>query len=209
MSLHPIMLEMKDRRCVVVGAGAVGTRRARALAEAGARVLLVAPEISDEPEGVETCRKAFCPEVLDAAELVLACTDDPEVNDRVAREARSRGLWVSRSDEPSESDFHMPMHLRQGPVLLAVSTGGASPTLARRIRDSLTLPPQLGEYAQALLDFRNRAKAEIDNEADRADIMRQLGSEQAFMLFLRDGPDALKTLYETQRKRNHKQADAL
>jgi precorrin-2 dehydrogenase/sirohydrochlorin ferrochelatase len=203
------MMEMEGRRCVVVGAGTVGLRRAATLAQAGADVLLVAPDAPDELEGVEIRREAFSEPVLEGARFVLACTDDPQLNEEIARLGRSRGALVNRSDEPGRSDFHMPMYLQQGPVTVAISTGGASPTLSRRIRDSLTLPPQVGQYASELLALRERAKAEISDPAHRSEVMQELGSEQAFMLFLGGGADSLKSLYEMQRNRNHKQPDAL
>lgn len=209
MSLHPLMMEMNGRRCVVVGAGPVGLRRARALAQAGADVLLVAPDAPSDIEGLQVLREVFSEEALDGADFVLACTDDPELNEKIARLGRSGGAFVNRSDEPGQSDFHMPMYLQQGPVTVAISTGGASPTLSRRIRDSLTLPPQVGQYAQELLGLRDRAKSEISDPEHRAEVMRQVGSEEAFMLFLRGGADSLKSLYEMQRNRNHKPPDAL
>jgi len=203
------MLNVSGWTCVVIGAGPVGTRRAQALAESGADVTLVDPEAPESLEGVKCLRRGFEPDMLTGARLVLACTDDAQVNGSVAAAARENGALVNRSDDPDSSDFHVPMRLKDGPVVVAISTGGASPSLGKRIRDSLTLPAGIGEYAQLLLELRHRAAREIPDGDLRADVMRQLSTDDAFMLFLAQGPESLKTLYENQRKRNPASDDAL
>jgi precorrin-2 dehydrogenase/sirohydrochlorin ferrochelatase len=147
--------------------------------------------------------------MLTGARLVLACTDDAETNAAIAAAARRYGALVNRSDDPDGSDFHVPMRLQDGPVVVAISTGGASPHLSKRIRDSLTLPPGIGQYAQVLLELRRRGAREIPDQDHRAEVMRQLSTDEAFMLFLAEGAQAVKTLYENHRKRNHQSGDAL
>jgi precorrin-2 dehydrogenase / sirohydrochlorin ferrochelatase len=123
----------------VVGGGAVATRKARKLLQAGAEVAVVSPEVLPELEGmgVETSRRPYEYGDLEGADLAFAATDSREVNAAVAREARERGVRVNVADRPSEGDFAVPSTLRRGGLQVAVSTGGASPTLARRIRDEL------------------------------------------------------------------------
>jgi precorrin-2 dehydrogenase / sirohydrochlorin ferrochelatase len=132
-------LDLSGRRCVVVGGGAVATRKARKLLQAGAEVAVVSPEVLPELEGmgVETSRRPYEYGDLEGADLAFAATDSREVNAAVAREARERGVRVNVADRPSEGDFAVPSTLRRGGLQVAVSTGGASPPLARRIRDEL------------------------------------------------------------------------
>ncbi len=137
--LYPIFLDLSSRRCVVVGGGEVANRKARKLLQARARVVVISPEIGAELESVavEIHRRPYREGDLEGAYLAFAATNSREVNAAVAREARGRGVPVNVADEPSEGDFALPSTLRRGRLQVAVSTGGASPTLARRIREEL------------------------------------------------------------------------
>jgi precorrin-2 dehydrogenase/sirohydrochlorin ferrochelatase len=137
---YPILLNLEDRLCVVVGAGAIGLRKVRGLMNAGARVRLIAPEApTDETlaDGIEVLRRPFRAGDLDGSALTFAATDDREVNAAVAEEARRRGIPVNVADAPGEGDFTLPALLRQGEVTVAVSTAGQSPALAALLRDTL------------------------------------------------------------------------
>jgi precorrin-2 dehydrogenase / sirohydrochlorin ferrochelatase len=124
---------------VVVGGGAVAARKARTLHEAGAEVVVVSPEVHPQLRdlGVEVRERPYEPGDLEGADLAFAATDRREVNAAVAREAHARGVRVNVADRPVEGDFAVPSTLRRGGLQVAVSTGGASPTLARRIRGEL------------------------------------------------------------------------
>ncbi len=137
--LYPIFLDLSGRRCVVVGGGEVASRKARKLLQARARVVVISPEIGAELESVavEIHRRPYREGDLEDAYLAFAATNSREVNAAVAREARGRGVPVNVADEPSEGDFALPSTLRRGRLQVAVSTGGASPTLARKIRGEL------------------------------------------------------------------------
>ena len=137
--LYPIFLDLSDRRCVVVGGGEVANRKARKLLQARARVVVISPEVGAELESVvfEVHRRPYRGGDLEGAYLAFAATDAREVNAAVAREAKERGVPVNVADRPSEGDFALPSTLRRGRLQVAVSTGGASPTLARRIRGEL------------------------------------------------------------------------
>ena len=124
---------------MVVGGGAVAARKARKLCQAGAVVVVVSPEALPElgDMGVEVRERPYEYGDLKGADLAFAATDSREVNAAVAREARARGIRVNVADRPAEGDFAVPSTLRRGGLQVAVSTGGASPTLARRIRSEL------------------------------------------------------------------------
>lgn len=137
--LYPIFLNLDGKRCVVVGGGAVANRKARKLLQARAEVVAISPEVKPELESVatEVRRRPYREGDLEGASLVFAATNLREVNAAVTREARGRGIPVNVADEPSEGDFALPSVLRRGQLQVAVSTGGASPTLARRVRNEL------------------------------------------------------------------------
>ena len=117
----------------------MANRKARKLLQARAEVVVISPEVRPELESVavEVRRRAYRRGDLEGASLAFAATDAREVNAAVAREARERGIPVNVADEPAEGDFALPSTLRRGRLQVAVSTGGASPALARRIRDEL------------------------------------------------------------------------
>ena len=124
---------------MVVGGGGVAARKARGLLESAARVVVISPDVRFEilEMDVEVHHRPYAPGDLAGASLAFAATDSRGVNAAVAREARERGVPVNVADRPAEGDFALPSVLRRGGLQVAVSTGGASPTLARRVRDSL------------------------------------------------------------------------
>lgn len=164
---YPLMLDVARLRVLVVGGGAVAARKVAGLAEAGGRPTIVAPAATDELRAtIERLRLVWHPRPydsrdVDAQNLVFAATDHPAVNERIADDARAAGALVSRADEGGESDFHVPSHIRQEDVVVAFSTGGASPLLARRLRERLetVVTPGLGRAARRLAQVRAEVQA--------------------------------------------------
>ena len=165
---YPVMLDLARLPTLVVGGGAVATRKACGLVEAGGRPDLLAPAVTEEMRGlIEGHGLGWRPRPYAAGDaggyrLVFAATDDPAVNARVADDARAAGALVSRVDEGGESDFHTPSHLRRDEVVVAFSTGGASPLLARRLRERLeaaVVTPGLGRAARRLAEVRHEVQA--------------------------------------------------
>jgi len=124
---------------VVVGGGAVASRKVGKLLQAGAEVVVVSPEVLPELAGmdVEILGRTYEYGDLEGANLAFTATGSRKVNAAVAKEAKERGVPINVADRPSEGDFAVPSTLRRGGLQVAVSTGGASPTLARRIRGEL------------------------------------------------------------------------
>lgn len=124
---------------MVVGGGGVASRKARGLLGSGADVTVISPEVTPELSelGVTVERRRYRPGDLAGFALAFAATDSREVNAAVAREAGERGILVNVADRPAEGDFALPSTLRRGGLQVAVSTGGASPALALRVRDAL------------------------------------------------------------------------
>jgi precorrin-2 dehydrogenase/sirohydrochlorin ferrochelatase len=154
--MFPVMLDLTGRLAVVVGGGTVGRRKVAALRAAGARVRVVCLEERppDEP-AVEWIRERYQAVHLDGAAIVFAAAP-AEVNREVVRDARSRGIWAMDAAEPTAGDFHTPAVLRRGGLVVAVSTSGASPLLAARIRDRLdaTLEPEVAAWVALLAELR-------------------------------------------------------
>lgn len=165
MDYLPLFTRLADRRCLVVGGGAVALRKARLLQQAGARVWVVAPVVAAELDqlaqasggGVE--RRRYRPADLDATALVIAATDDEAVNAEVSRDAQARHLPVNVVDNPALCSVILPSIVDRSPLLVAISSSGQSPVLARQLRARLesTIPAAYGRLASLLGRFRERA----------------------------------------------------
>jgi precorrin-2 dehydrogenase / sirohydrochlorin ferrochelatase len=172
--LYPIFLDLSGRRCVVVGGGEVAGRKARKLLQARAEVVVISPEVRPELESVaaEVHRRTYEEGDLEGAYLAFAATDAREVNAAVAEEAKGRGIPVNVADRPSEGDFALPATLRRGRLQVAVSTGGASPALAREIKGELegVFRPEWAGVVEELHAARRRgapAGEELEGEVSR------------------------------------------
>lgn len=172
---YPVFFDMTNRRCLVVGGGPVGARRAIGLLDAGAQVVLVSPETTEalvelSARGrMEWRRREFVVGDVAGQFMAFAATDDPDVNRAVQVAAREAGALFCRVDAESESDFSVPAQVRRGDLHIAVSTGGASPAYAKWIRDELAA--QMGEEHAILLGYlkrlRPRVMARFPGEPDR------------------------------------------
>lgn len=158
MSDFPIALHGERLTAVVVGGGRVGTRKALSLADAGAQVLVVAPEITSELEEaararrVTVLRSEYTVDQIERAILVVAATDSREINAQIALDAHTLGKLVNITDFPDEGNFHtMALH-RSGDVTIAVSAGGV-PGAASRIRDAIAERFD-GRYERAISALR-------------------------------------------------------
>ena len=138
---YPVMLELAGRRCVVIGAQAIREGKVEGLLAAGADdVLVVEPSVDDRFEGVAGVRverRAWRPDDLDGAFLAVASSDDAATRAAIAREARARGVLVNVIDDIPQCDWAAPAVVRRGDLVLAIGTGGMSPTVARLVRERL------------------------------------------------------------------------
>ncbi|HJV64580.1 MAG TPA: bifunctional precorrin-2 dehydrogenase/sirohydrochlorin ferrochelatase [Geomonas sp.] len=159
MRYYPVNLDLRDKKVVLVGGGAVAARKAKRLISAGARLTVIAPRLDDRLGGLVAAGalhhlpREYRAGDLQGALLVFAATDTPEVNRAVAAEASERGILVDVTDAPRASSFTTPALLERGDLLITVSTAGASPALSRRIVEQLQT--QFGpEYAEAVTLLR-------------------------------------------------------
>jgi siroheme synthase-like protein len=140
---YPIFLEMKDRRCVVIGGGAVAERKVEGLVAVGANVTVISPAITEGLRDLLTqgairhVAREYQTGDRAGYDLVFVATDNSEINAVVSSEARSLRIWVNSADDPDHCDFILPAVIRRGDLAVAVSTGGVSPAVTRAIREEL------------------------------------------------------------------------
>lgn len=189
--LYPLFLNLEGIRCTVVGGGKVAERKVDSLLECGAAVTLIAPDLTErlgllaEKGVLFVRRKRYEPGDLQGAKVVISATDDEELNAAVAAEARSVGAWVNVVDAPDLCSFLVPACSRHGCLTIAVSTAGASPALARRIREELDkrYGEEYGALADLLGELREELKESVAAEQERgAFIDRVLASDVLSLL---------------------------
>jgi len=171
----PIFCQLRGRDCLLVGGGDVAERKARLLMEAGARLTVNALAFSPQftvwaNEGMLTLAAGeFNDALLDTSWLVIAATDDNDVNQRVSDAAEARRIFCNVVDAPKEASFIMPSIIDRSPLMVAVSSGGTSPVLARLLREKLeaVLPQHLGQLADYAGKLRERVKTHFDNVGER------------------------------------------
>ena len=165
LSYYPLFIDLRKKKCVVVGGGQVALRKVLSLLECGAEVTVISPDFTPEfkrfrrKKTLHLVKDHFAPEEIGGATLVIAATDSRKTNQTVAEEARRQGAFVNVVDEPGESDFILPSFFRRGDLTLAVSTGGASPAFARKIKT--WLEKSMGEDYAELLSLVKEVRSEL------------------------------------------------
>ena len=170
---YPVFLNVKGKKCVVVGGGQVALRKVRALLEHGADVETITPDLCLElaelagSGAISALSREYREGDLKAAFVAIAATDNSEINRRVVAEARQKAVLVNVVDDAENSDFIAPSYLRRGDVAIAVSTGGKSPALARKIRSRLE--KEMGNEYALLASLAGDARAEVRQRKSRID----------------------------------------
>jgi len=176
MDYLPVFLKVKQQNCLVVGGGKVAARKVQLLLRAGARVHVVSPEIKDELAGllqqspsVSYCAETFRPEHLRDRALVIAATHDRVTNQAVSAAAKIAGIPVNVVDNPDLCTFIMPSILDRSPIIVAVSSGGSSPVLARLLRTRLEalIPAAYGRLATYAAQFREQVRSHFSHQENR------------------------------------------
>lgn len=174
-------LDVEDRDCLIVGGGEVALEKARGLVECGARVTVVAPEVAAglRELPVELVERSYEEGDLDSRFLVMAATSNAELNRRVYEQAEAASLLCNVADAPELCSFILPAIHRQDPIAIAVTTGGASPALAQRIRAELAelYGPEYAELARELRALRPWAKRRFASYEERRDFFQALVAE--------------------------------
>ena len=173
---YPAILMLDGRLGVVIGGGAVGERKVRTLLDAGARVKVITPESTPrlrklaDAEQIELIERPYERGDLKGAAVVIASTDERDVNQAIYEEAIEEGVPVNVVDDPPHCTFIAPSIVRRGDLMIAISTGGTNPAMAVRIRERLE--KEFGPEYEAYLELIKRLKAEVDQaptQQERAD----------------------------------------
>jgi siroheme synthase-like protein len=165
MAYYPIFVELQDIPCVVVGGGREAQRKVEGLLGAGAKVTVVSPDLTSaltkmlQAGEIEHIAREYQEGDIDPYHIVMVATDDGAVNNDISAEGRRKRIWVNAADDIPNCDFILPAVIRRGAITLAASTGGASPALARRLREELEA--YLTEEMPALADLLKEVRGDL------------------------------------------------
>jgi siroheme synthase-like protein len=175
VSGYPIILsDLEHARCVVIGGGEVAARKVAGLVEAGARPIVISPEVCPALRPLEGCatifRRPYQQGDLDGAFLVIAATDDEAINREIAETCRRLGILINVVDRPELCTFTAPAVVRRGDLLIAIATGGRSPALARFLRETLEtlIDPAYGELLAIVGDLRDDIHSRVPRSQQRS-----------------------------------------
>ncbi|WP_308561585.1 siroheme synthase CysG [uncultured Klebsiella sp.] len=171
----PIFCQLRDRDCLLVGGGDVAERKARLLLDAGARLTVNALDfipqfhVWADSHRLTLVKGEFNPALLNNCWLAIAATDDEAVNQQVSDAAEARRIFCNVVDAPQQASFIMPSIIDRSPLMVAVSSGGTSPVLARLLREKLesVLPLHLGQLAHYAGQLRSRVKKQFATVGER------------------------------------------
>ena len=201
MDVYPIgLIGLEARQTVVIGGGKVAARKVAGLLEAGARVTVISPAFVPElrlragTRRVKLVSRAYQEGDLAEAFLVIAATNNADINERVWQEAQTRGCLVNVVDDPARCNFIVPAVVRRGEVTVTVSTGGASPALARRLREQLEnlIGPEVGALAGLLAELRPEFQARFPDDDRRTEVAFRLVDSNLADVIRRQGLDAAR-----------------
>ena len=170
---YPAFIDVRDRRCVVIGGGNVGEEKVLKLLECGAKVTVISPDVSRgvqelvNDDKVTWTRREYRPGDLSSAFIAIAATNDNRINRLIAEEAETRNILLNVVDVTHLCTFIAPSVARRGEVTIAVSTGGSSPALARKFREELS-ESRLIEYAD-LAPLLSEVRSELKRLGERVD----------------------------------------
>jgi len=192
-NLFPLFLKLRGRRCVVVGAGKISEGKIKGLVSAGAQVFVVAPVATSQIEKwhkngtVRWAKRPFEPRDLNRTFLVVAATSSSKVHRAIFRQAKKRGILCNVVDVPPLCDFYYPAVVRRGGLQIAISTGGASPALAKRLREELEreFSEDYAEWLRFLSKERGKIRTKESSPATRLKLLEAQVSREAFEEFRR------------------------
>lgn len=205
MRYYPIFLKVENRSCLVVGGGEVGARKVETLVNCGASVGVVSPEVVPWLEEeirkgtVELVGSHYQEDQLQGCFLVIAATDDMELNCRIARDAEQRRILCNVVDYPKEGDFILPALVQRGALTLAVSTSGKSPALARELRQDLEqrFGMEYAHFLELMGAVRNRVLEESQDFRANKEKFNQLVKSDLLELVRRRDYEGVDRLLRT------------
>ncbi len=190
MKFYPAYLDVRDRPCLVVGGGPVAERKALLLLDAGARVTVVSPSLTQKLQSLSGSgkithhKREFSEQDLASKFIVIAATNSVEVNSRIARTCKDRSILVNVAMQPEEGNFVVPSVVERGELLIAISTGGASPALSKKLRQELEARygPEYGIFLSMVAGIRRRVLSDVTDEQKRREIFQRIAESDAIEL---------------------------
>lgn len=196
MRTYPVFLILEGATVLVVGGGEVAARKIEALLEAGAEIVVVASEVSEEildmPVTVE--KRPYQSGEAAVYALTVAATNDNDTNRMIADDARGAGRLVNVVDVPELCNFIVPAVIRRGEMIVAIGTGGAGPIVSRRIRERLEkqLSDRIGPLVELLGDFRRGLRSRFKDIDERKSILEEATSPELIDSYLDGNEGPLK-----------------
>ena len=203
--LFPINLNLRDRKCLVVGGGSVAERKVRGLLQCGADIWVVSPELTEylqklsAEDAINVVNRQYTTDDLRGCSLVISAVDDSGVNSRVADDCFERNIPVNVVDDPPRCSFTVPSVLRRGSLCVTVSTDGKSPLLSRRIREKLEdmFGSEYAEFLDLMGEVRSRVIRDVpDGETRRRIFQCLIDSDILELIKKSEEPSALRRLIE-------------
>lgn len=178
MSYFPMFIDLNGKHCVIVGGGAVALRKAKALLSFGAKVFVVAPVILEElnHSNVTFRTREFLEDDINDAFLVIAATNDEDLNQQIVRLCKERSVFVNSATTKENGTFLFPGLVKKKDITIGVSTAGKSPAVTKRICEDITkqIPDSYAEILDQLEEARNEVKLRVKEQKRRKEILHKL-----------------------------------
>lgn len=189
----PLMLDVRGRKCLVVGAGKIASGKINGLLSYGANIVVVSPradraiQAKARARALTLHRRAFSPADVKGAFLVIAATNSAAVNGSVFRACRAERVLCNAVDDPEHCDFFYPAVVRRGPLQIAISTNGNLPALAARLRKELEeqFGKEWSDWVEHVGELRNEIRSREPSAKKRRDALMELAAPKAFAAFKR------------------------
>jgi precorrin-2 dehydrogenase/sirohydrochlorin ferrochelatase len=189
-SYYTLCLDIEDKKCVIVGGGAVARRKAAAMKDHGACITVISPKLESVLEymafqkDIEWISRDFQPQDIEGAFLVVAATNSRETNHQVSVLCHENQILCNIADAPQESTFISPSTIERGPLTIAISTNGINPTLSASIRQELEIAygEEYGTFLEIVSTLRPRILEEFPSPQIRAHIFERMVSSRALTL---------------------------
>ena len=192
MGFYPVIIDLTDKPCLVIGGGVIGLRKAQALVEAGARVKLISPEVDKRIEALDNIdieRRVYQPGDIDGYTLVFAATGNREVNVIIKREAEEKGITINVVDDPELCSFIVPAIVRRGYLMVAITTSGKAPAFAKRLKHMVeyVFGEEYGPYIALLGEVRERVRALYPTQPQREAAMNRVLDNTSIFPLVKEG----------------------
>jgi len=200
MRYFPAFLDLQGRSVVVIGGGRVAERKVLTLLACGARVTVISPRMTPKltylarAGGIRHYSRSWRPADFKEAILIMATTDDRKANAEIARRAHSNFRLVNIADDPARCNVIMPSVIKRGDLIIAVSTSGKSPSLARRIRRELdgSFGAEYGKFLRLLGAVRQQVQSRVPSMARRRRILQRLAGSDLLALMRKGNQKQLR-----------------